>query len=99
MKFIGKKEHISLAPGASEIIGYNVARYLGGKTGVTISSVEWSSDPTGLSFSGATTSTNEATVLVTVPTSADPAYRVKGKFTFSDGAVRTACALMRIVCD
>lgn len=99
MKIIGKKEHVSLAPGASEVIGYDVSKYLGGKSAVTLVSAAWSSSPPSLGFSGQTETATVSSVLVSIPESASRVYEVKCKMTFSDGAVRTACAPLRVVCD
>lgn len=99
MNFVGKKEHEPLSPGASELIAYDASAYLSNKTGVTVSSAAWSSSPSGVSFSSQADTTTKSTVLVTIPGSNPRKYEIKCKFTFSDGAVRTACAPMRIVCD
>ena len=101
MKISRLKEFPPKSPGAVDWVSFDFTVFLGNRTGVTLSSAVWSSEPTGLTFSSQTDTTTSSEALCTVPTSAREreAYKVKCKATFSDGVVRTACLPMRIVCD
>lgn len=98
MKLIGQQHFPPLSQGAKELISYDATKYLARKSGVTVSTAAWSSEPAGLTFGTPTTTTAKSTVLVTIPESANPSYNVKCKFTFSDGAIRYACAKLHIEC-
>lgn len=97
MKKIGAQRYGALSPGAKEILKVEADYYLAKKTGVTLSSASWASDPTGLTFSGQVDGTDYTQALVTVPTNAHRSYQVEVTMTFSDGAVRIDSSQLPII--
>lgn len=95
MRLIGAQKFDPILPGNKEFLQVGVSRYLARKTGVTISSVAWSSVPAGVTFSSQSEDANSSQVLATIPSSAATEYTIKCKFTFSDGAIRTVEAPLR----
>lgn len=98
-QFIGRDYFPGLVAGDSEILAIDGARYLAEKSGVTLSSAVWSSAPMGVVFSEQSDTTAKSTALATIPDKPQKSYEIRCKMTFSDGAVRTYCAPLRIGCD
>jgi len=97
MKIIGQKEFPPLEIGASEYHRFNLTRHLL-KDGLTITAAEWSSIPSGLTFTEDTFTDYVVTSKVdTALAASNENYLVVCTVTKSDGTIRKPKARMRVL--